>query len=78
MSAGTALVKGRGRVVVIATGKASTTGQITTMLSEGPSLTPLQPHLIGIGRLLAGVTVALCAIVLADGLVRGQPGNSWS
>jgi Ca2+-transporting ATPase len=73
VSAGTALVKGRGRAVVTATGKASTTGQIATMLAEGPSLTPLQRHLIGIGRLLAGVTVALCAIVLAGGLVRGQP-----
>ena len=73
VSAGTVLVKGRGRAIVTATGTASTTGQIATMLSESPGLTPLQRRLIGVGRLLAGVTVVLCAIVLAGGLVRGQP-----
>ncbi len=73
MSAGTVLVKGRGQAIVTATGAASTTGRIATMLAKGPGLTPLQRHLIDIGRLLAGVTVALCAIVLAGGLIRGQP-----
>jgi Ca2+-transporting ATPase len=73
VSAGTVLVKGRGQAIVTATGAASTTGRIATMLADGSGLTPLQRHLIGIGRLLAGVAVALCAIILAGGLIRGQP-----
>ena len=73
VSAGTVLVKGRGRAVVTATGRASTTGRIAAMLAEGPALAPLQRHLVAIGRLLAGAAVVLCAVVLAGGLVRGQP-----
>jgi Ca2+-transporting ATPase len=73
VSAGTVVVKGRGRAVVTATGAASTAGRIAEMLSAGPSLTPLQRRLVGVGRLLAGAAVVLCAIVLAAGLVRGLP-----
>ncbi|GLY75448.1 cation-translocating P-type ATPase [Actinoallomurus iriomotensis] len=75
VAAGTVVVKGRGRAVVTATGAASTAGRIAAMLTEGPGLTPLQRRLVGIGRLLAGVTVVLCAVVLAVGLVRGLPGE---
>jgi P-type Ca2+ transporter type 2C len=75
VAAGTVVVKGRGRAVVTATGAASTAGRIAAMLTEGPGLTPLQRRLVGIGHLLAGVTVVLCAVVLAVGLVRGLPGE---
>ncbi|WP_345025020.1 cation-transporting P-type ATPase [Actinomadura keratinilytica] len=73
VSAGTVVVKGRGRAVVTATGAASTTGRIAAMLGDGAGLTPLQRRLAGVGRMLAGVAVFLCAVVLALGLVRGQP-----
>lgn len=73
VSAGTVVVRGRGRAVVTAVGAASTTGQIASMLAEGAGLTPLQRRLADVGRLLAGVAVALSALVLALGLVRGQP-----
>ncbi|GAA4076817.1 cation-transporting P-type ATPase [Actinomadura miaoliensis] len=73
VSAGTVVVKGRGRAVVTATGAASTTGRIAEMLGGGAGLTPLQRRLAGVGRMLAGVAVFLCAVVLALGLVRGQP-----
>ncbi|WP_460350113.1 cation-translocating P-type ATPase [Actinoallomurus acanthiterrae] len=73
VSAGTVVVKGRGRAVVTATGTASATGRIAAMLGRPAGLTPLQRRLVGVGRLLAGATVVLCAIVLAAGLVRGQP-----
>ncbi|GAA4077366.1 hypothetical protein GCM10022214_38880 [Actinomadura miaoliensis] len=73
VSAGTVVVKGRGRAVVTATGAASTTGRIAALLGEGAALTPLQRRLAGVGRVLAGVAVFLCAVVLALGLVRGQP-----
>jgi Ca2+-transporting ATPase len=73
LSAGTVVVKGRGRARVTAVGATSATGRIAAMMDKGGDLTPLQRRLVGIGRLLAGVTVVLCALVLALGLVRGQP-----
>jgi P-type Ca2+ transporter type 2C len=73
VSAGTVVVRGRGRAVVTATGAASAMGQIATLLDTTAVLTPLQRRLVGLGRVLAGVAVGLCAVVLALGLLRGQP-----
>ncbi|MDH2430823.1 cation-transporting P-type ATPase [Sphaerisporangium sp. TRM90804] len=72
-SAGTVVVRGRGRAVVTAVGIASTTGRIASLMVKGAGLTPLQRRLMDVGRLLAGVAVLLCVIVLTLGLVRGQP-----
>ncbi|MFE3794862.1 cation-translocating P-type ATPase [Nocardia tengchongensis] len=71
--AGTIVVKGRGRAVVTATGSASATGRIAGLLDHAVETTPLQRRLVDVGKLLAGVVVALCAVVLALGLLRGQP-----
>jgi Ca2+-transporting ATPase len=73
VSAGTVVVRGRGRAVVTATGPASATGRIAAMLVTASGLTPLQQRLAGVGRILAGVALVLCTVVLALGLVRGQP-----
>jgi P-type Ca2+ transporter type 2C len=73
LSAGTIVVRGRGRAVVTATGTRSAMGRVAALMSTGPTLTPLQRRLVGVGRVLAGVTVVLCAVVLALGLWRGQP-----
>ncbi|QBS45329.1 cation-translocating P-type ATPase [Nocardia sp. CS682] len=73
VSAGTVVVKGRGRAEVTAIGAASATGRIAQLLDQGSGATPLQRRLVDIGRLIAGVTVALCVVVLALGLLRGQP-----
>ena len=73
LCAGTVVVKGRGAAMVTATGAAGTTGHIARLLDRGTAPTPLQRRLVDVGRLLAGVTVALCAVVLALGLVRHQP-----
>jgi Ca2+-transporting ATPase len=73
VSAGTVVTRGRGRAVVTATGAASATGRIAALVGERRRLTPLQQRLIGIGRVLAAAAVALCAVVLAIGLVKGQP-----
>ena len=73
VSAGTVVTTGRGRAVVTATGAASAMGRIATLVGERQGLTPLQRRLVGIGRVLAVAAVALCAIVLAIGLVKGQP-----
>ncbi|MCX4510648.1 cation-translocating P-type ATPase [Streptomyces sp. NBC_01619] len=73
VSAGTVVVRGRGRVVVTDTGAGSALGRIASLMGGAAGLTPLQHRLARFGRVLAAVTVALCAVVLALGLVRGQP-----
>jgi Ca2+-transporting ATPase len=73
VSAGTIVVRGRGRAVATATGTGSAMGRIAGLMVTGAGLTPLQRRLVGVGRALAVAAVALCAVVLALGLVRGQP-----
>jgi len=72
VSAGTTVVRGRGRAVVTATGTASAMGRIAALMGEQQGLTPLQRRLADVGRVLAVVAVVLSVIVLAIGLVRGQ------
>ncbi|MEV4824651.1 cation-translocating P-type ATPase [Micromonospora sp. NPDC049274] len=73
VSAGTVVVRGRGRAVITATGAASAMGRIAAILVTSPGLTPLQRRLAGVGRQLAVGALLLCGLVLALGLVRGQP-----
>jgi Ca2+-transporting ATPase len=73
VSAGTVVVRGRGLAVVTATGPRSAMGRIADLLATGPSLTPLQHRLAGLGRVLALVAAVLSTMVLVIGLVRGQP-----
>ncbi|HCU94612.1 MAG TPA: ATPase [Actinobacteria bacterium] len=73
VSAGTVVVRGRGRAVVTATGTASAMGRVAALMSAPSGLTPLQRRLVGVGRVLAVAAVLLCAIVLVVGLIRGQP-----
>jgi len=72
LSAGTVVVRGRGLATVTATGAGSAMGRIAALMDSGPTLTPLQRRLVGVGRALAIAAVALCAVVLALGLARGQ------
>ncbi len=73
LSAGTVVVKGRAVAVVTATGARSALGRIAALLDTGVQATPLQRRLARLGRVLAGVVVVLCAVVLALGLFRGEP-----
>lgn len=72
VSAGTTVVRGRGRAVVTATGAASAMGRIAALMGERQGLTPLQRRLAGVGRVLAAAAVVLSVIVLVIGLARGQ------
>lgn len=73
VSAGTVVARGRGRAIVTATGSASAMGRVAALMGPRPGLTPLQRRLAGVGRALAVAAVALCAVVLALGLARGEP-----
>jgi Ca2+-transporting ATPase len=72
VSAGTTVVRGRGRAVVTATGAASAMGRIAGLMGDRQGLTPLQRRLADVGRVLAVAAVLLSIIVLVIGLVRGQ------
>jgi Ca2+-transporting ATPase len=72
VSAGTTVVRGRGRAVVTAIGAASAMGRIAALMGGRQGLTPLQRRLAGVGRALAVAAVVLSAIVLVTGLARGQ------
>ena len=72
--AGTAATYGRGRAVVAATGMETELGRIARMLEtmeEGR--TPLQKNLDRVGRALALAGLAVVLLVMALGLLRGQP-----
>ena len=72
--AGTSVTYGRGRAVVVATGMRTEFGKIARMLqSVETERTPLQKNLDKVGHLLARVALAIVALIVALGLLRGQP-----
>jgi len=72
--AGTSVSYGRGLAVVVATGAHTEVGRIAQMLLEvQASRTPLQVNLDRLGRSLARAAVAVVALIVALGLLRGQP-----
>ena len=73
LSAGTVVVKGRAVAVVTGTGVSSALGRIAALMDTHVQPTPLQRRLAELGRTLALVAVALCAVVLVLGLARGEP-----
>jgi Ca2+-transporting ATPase len=73
VSAGSVVLHGRAVAVVTHTGPQSTMGRIAAAVTTAPGLTPLQRRLMGLGRALAVTAAALCLVVMAVGLVRGQP-----
>ncbi len=61
---GTAVTRGTGRAVVTATGMATQTGEIATLLDETEHEdTPLQKEVAGVGRML-GIAVIVVAVVV--------------
>jgi len=72
--AGTAITYGRGRAVVTATGMATEFGKIAEMLeSIETGKTPLQEQLDHVGNMLARAAFVVVGIIVALGLLRGQP-----
>ncbi len=70
----TVVTRGRGELVVTATGERTEMGRVARLLSitEQPS-TPLQRQLDHLGRRLALVAGVLVLVVFVTGLVRGDP-----
>jgi Ca2+-transporting ATPase len=72
--AGTAATYGRGKALVIATGMQTEFGKIAQLLQSVESgKTPLQQNLDKVGTALARAAFVVVAIIVALGLIRGQP-----
>jgi Ca2+-transporting ATPase len=72
--AGTIVTYGRGRGMVVETGIKTEFGKVAQMLQTVEiSRTPLQENLDKVGRALAMIALAVVAIIVALGVVRGQP-----
>ena len=74
--AGTAVSVGRGRAVVTATGQATEMGHIAELLAEQEeSRTPLQDELKRVGKAIALMVLAICALVFAVEVWRTLAGS---
>jgi P-type Ca2+ transporter type 2C len=71
---GTAVTYGRGSAVVVATGMQTQFGRIAELLQTVEAgKTPLQVNLDRVGRVLAIGALAIVAVIVILGLLRGQP-----
>ena len=70
----TTVTYGRGRGIAVSTGGASELGKLAGMIAAGgDATTPLQQRLARFGKQLALVVLAICAVIFAVGLGRGEP-----
>ncbi len=71
---GTLVANGRASGIVVATGLATELGRIARLLEGAEEVkTPLQKRLARFGARLAWAVLAICAVVFAAGLLRGEP-----
>ena len=72
--AGTAVTYGRGSALVVATAMQTEFGKIAQMLQDVETVrTPLQQNLDKVGTVLARAAFIVVAVIVAQGLFRGQP-----
>jgi len=70
---GTAITRGAGEAIVIATGMETELGQISAMAEQaGSEQTPLEKRLDELGRRLIWITLAIAAVVALSGILRGR------
>jgi P-type Ca2+ transporter type 2C len=72
--AGTTVTRGRGSGLVVATGMETEMGRIAGMMQEvAEEETPLQRRLDALGKWLVLACLAVCAVVVVTGVLRGEP-----
>lgn len=73
---GTSVVRGKGRALVVATGKDTELGKLSTMLAESEQQqTPLEEKLDHFGKRILVACIAISAVMFAWGLYRGD--STW-
>ena len=71
---GTIITKGNARCKAVAIGMNTQMGKVSGMLEEiVEEETPLQKKLAELGKIVAIICVAICIIVFAAGVIRGEP-----
>ncbi len=72
---GTEVTSGRGKALVVATGMETEFGKIAGLIQEAGagSATPLQRRMEELGRYLVAACIAISALVVWAGVVRGEP-----
>ena len=64
---------GRGRGIVVATGKRSEVGKIASMIGAVPDMkTPMQQRLDQLGKILAITALCICALIFVVGVLYGN------
>ena len=69
---GTSATHGRARGLVVATGMATELGKVAAMLTGDDRSTPLQRRLAAFGKRLALGVIAICVLIFATGVLRGE------
>jgi Ca2+-transporting ATPase len=70
----TAVTRGRGRAVVVATGPRTEVGKIGVLLGTvSPPRTPLERQMDSLGKTLVRASLAIVGTVVSLGLLRGEP-----
>ncbi|MBW1743961.1 MAG: HAD-IC family P-type ATPase, partial [Deltaproteobacteria bacterium] len=70
---GTEITRGKASAVVVRTGMNSEIGKIAKLIQETKKeQTPLQEKLARMGGMLSVITIAICALVLLTGLLKGE------
>lgn len=68
----TEVEKGRGKGIVVSTGKNTEVGKISSdILSAGTKVTALQKKISRLGKILVAIAVVLCLIIFVIGVLRG-------
>lgn len=71
---GTVVVRGVGHAVVTATGQRTEIGSVSALLEQtGGEETPLEKRMAALGRSLAGISLAIAALMAAVGMAMGRP-----
>ena len=71
---GTTVLAGRGTALVTATGRATEIGHVGTLIASlSERETPLEAKLAQLGRAMLALVLALCAVIVVAGLLRGNP-----
>ncbi|OQW89035.1 MAG: ATPase [Rhodoferax ferrireducens] len=70
---GTTATLGRAHGLVVATGMNTELGKVAQLLDQEDRSTPLQNRLTAFGKRLALVVIAICLVIFAAGVWRGEP-----